>query len=201
MSTSVITLMEYELKSFPNLDNLTGIPKTEFDEHLKLYKGYVTNVNMLRTKIRELTDTGKAGSVEFSELIRRLGFEYNGMRLHELYFENLTGDSTEPGKTLKMLIEASFGSWEEWVDGFKKIASMRGVGWAILYKDPVTGFLSNHWISMHEEGHPAGFIPVLVCDCWEHAWTAYLKPTERGKYVEDFFANIDWEVVEKRVGM
>ena len=198
MSANTITLMEYDLKSFSNLDNLMDIPKTELDEHLKLYKGYVSNVNMLRTKIRELTDAGKVGTMEFSELVRRLGFEYNGMRLHELYFENLTGDSIEPGDTLKTLIEESFGSWEAWVGEFKTMALMRGVGWVILYKDPVTGFLSNHWIGMHEEGHPAGFMPVLVCDCWEHAWTAYLKPPERRKYVEDFFANIDWHVVEKR---
>ena len=201
MSTNVLTLMEYELKTFPNLDNLLGIPKTEISEHLKLYKGYVTNVNLMREKIKELTDSGMAGTMEFSELVRRLGFEYNGMRLHELYFENLTGEKMEPGKTIKMLIQESFGSFEEWVDAFKKMATMRGVGWVILYKDPVTSFLSNHWISMHEDGHPAGFIPVLVMDCWEHAWTAYLKPTERGLYVEDFFACIDWEEVEKRIGM
>ena len=201
MSTHVITLMEYDLKSFPNLDNLKSIPKTEFDEHLKLYKGYVTNVNMLRTKIMELASDECADTVEFSELVRRLGFEYNGMRLHELYFENLKGEGIEPGDTFKMLIEESFGSWDTWVYEFKKMALIRGVGWVILYKDPVTGFLSNHWIGMHEEGHPAGFMPILVCDCWEHAWTAYLKPTERGKYVEDFFANIDWQVVEKRISI
>jgi Fe-Mn family superoxide dismutase len=193
--------MEYDLKSFPNLDTLTDIPKAEFDEHLKLYKGYVTNVNILRTKIKELANEENAGTVEFSELARRLGFEYNGMRLHELYFENLTGSGLEPGEDLKIIIEESFGSWEAWVTEFKKMALIRGVGWVVLYKDPVTGFLSNHWIGMHEDGHPTGFIPILVCDCWEHAWTAYLKPTERGKYVEDFFANIDWQVMDKRIKM
>jgi Fe-Mn family superoxide dismutase len=201
MSNHTVTLPEYTVKSFPHLDHLKYIPNAEFIEHLKLYKGYVTALNILRIKTRELADEGKAGTPEFSELVRRLGFEYNGMRLHELYFENLTGLADMPGEAFMKAIKESFGTWEEWVDEFKKMAAMRGVGWVILYKDPATGFLSTHWIGMHEEGHPVGFTPILVCDCWEHAWTGYLKPTERAKYVEDFFVSIDWRVVEKRLGM
>ena len=198
MSTLTETRVKYLPKTFPGLTKLQGITQTEVDEHLKLYLGYVTNTNLLRENIARIVEEGMAGSVEFSELVRRLGFEINGMRLHELYFENLGGGS-KPGTDFKVAIEEAFGCWENWEIEFRKIASMRGVGWAILYKDPKTGFLGNHWIGLHEEGHPAGFTPILVMDVWEHAWTAYLKPTERGRYIDDFFANINWKAVEGRL--
>ncbi len=198
MATLTETRVKYVPRTFPDLKKLRGISQTEVDEHLKLYLGYVTNTNLLREKIGGIVEEGTAGSVEFSELVRRIGFEYNGMRLHELYFENLGGDS-QPGTNFKVAIDEAFGCWENWEVEFRKIAAMRGVGWAILYKDPVTGFLSNHWIGLHEEGHPAGFVPILVMDVWEHAWTAYLKPTERGRYIDDFFANINWKAVESRL--
>lgn len=198
MSPLLETLTKYVPKTFPGLNKLHGITQTEIDEHLKLYGGYVTNTNLLREKIAGIVEKGEAGSTEFSELVRRLGFEYNGMRLHELYFENLGGRAA-PGPAVKADIEEAFGCWENFEIEFRKIAAMRGVGWAILYKDPETGFLSNHWIGLHEEGHPAGFTPLLVMDVWEHAWTAYLKPTERGRYIDDFFANINWKTVEDRL--
>lgn len=198
MSTVTETRAKYGSQTFPGLNKLRGITQAEIDEHLKLYLGYVTNTNLLRENIARIVEEGMAGSVEFSELVRRLGFEYNGMRLHELYFENIGGDS-KPSTDLKAVIEEAFGCWENWEVEFRKIAAMRGVGWAILYKDPKTGFLSNHWIGLHEEGHPAGFQPLLVMDVWEHAWTAYLKPTERGRYIDDFFANINWKTVESRL--
>jgi Fe-Mn family superoxide dismutase len=200
MSTLTETLVKYEAKTFPKLATLRGITQTEIEEHLKLYKGYVNNANLLREKIRHMVESGGTDQPEFSELSRRLGFEINGMRCHELYFGNLAGGTGEPGKILKTAVEESFGSWENWVTEFRKTAAIRGVGWVILYKDPETDLLSNHWIGMHEEGHPIGFTPLLVCDVWEHAWTAYLKPTERAKYIDDFFRNIDWDVVEKRLG-
>lgn len=201
MSPVLTATAKYEPKTFPHLRGLKGITPVQIEEHLKLYGGYVNNTNILREKIARIVDAGEAGSVEFSELVRRLGFEYNGMRCHELYFDNLTGTPVEASRGLKAAIEESFGGWASWEIEFRKIAAMRGVGWVILYKDPETGYLSNHWIGLHEEGHPCGFIPVLVMDVWEHAWTAYLKPTERGKYIDDFFSNINWEAVGGRLGL
>jgi Fe-Mn family superoxide dismutase len=199
MSSTTETLIKYEAKTFSALAGLKGITPVEIEEHLKLYKGYVNNVNLLREKIGKLLEKGETDTPEFSELSRRVGFEINGMRCHELYFGNLSGQTSTPGGHIKSAVEESFGTWAKWELEFRKLAAMRGVGWVILYKDPETGHLSNHWIGMHEEGHPVGFVPILVCDVWEHAWTGYLKPTERGKYVEDFFKNINWEAVEKRL--
>jgi Fe-Mn family superoxide dismutase len=191
---------KFTVHTFPNLDNLKNITPIEIEEHIKLYGGYVQNCNILREKIMQMTTSGQAGTPEWAELVRRLGFEYNGVRLHELYFENLSGTAAAPTIALKETLESAFDGWENFQTHFLKMAAMRGVGWTILYMDPVTGCLNVHWINLHEDGHPAGFTPLLVMDCWEHAWTAYLKPTERAKYIEDFWSNIDWAVVEKRLG-
>src|SRR5262249_27710742 len=133
---------------------------------------------------------------------RRLGFEYNGMVLHELYFGNLKAQATpEPdGKSaFKKAAVECFGSFEAWKNDFVSVGEMRGVGWAICYADQGTGFVSNHWINEHETGHVAGFKPVLVMDVWEHAFLLDYKPADRPKYIEAFFSNLDWNVVEKRL--
>ena len=139
----------------------------------------------------------------YSELTRRLGFEYNGMVLHEYYFENLmkgggTGDPATGSKFVKAA-EAAFGSYDVWKADFVGIGKMRGVGWAICYENPANGRLSNHWITLHETGNVAGFSPILVMDVWEHAYLLDYKPAERPKYIEDFFTNIDWNEVTKRI--
>jgi Fe-Mn family superoxide dismutase len=138
----------------------------------------------------------------YSELNRRLGFEYNGMVLHEYYFENLKrGGTGDPDRTSQFFKTAasSFSSYDIWKADFVGIGKMRGVGWAICYENPSNGLLSNHWITLHETGNVAGFNPILVMDVWEHAFLLDYKPAERGKYIEAFFSNIDWSIVEKRL--
>jgi Fe-Mn family superoxide dismutase len=76
---------------------------------------------------------------------------------------------------------------------------MRGVGWAIAYQDPKTGRISNHWITLHEDGNVAGYKPILVMDVWEHAFLLDYKPADRPKYIEAFFANVDWKAAESRL--
>jgi Fe-Mn family superoxide dismutase len=195
------TQTPYVAKDFSHLKGLRGISDQTLDTHLALYAGYVKATNALNARLAELTDAGQPGSAEYAELKRRLGFEYNGMRLHELYFENLTSGSSRlrPNTRLARAIAGSFGSVERWREDFSKIGTMRGVGWAVLFQDPVTRKLSNHWITLHEEGNVAGFIPVLVMDVWEHAWLLDYKPGERARYVEAFFSNIDWSVVNRRL--
>lgn len=189
----------YEEKKF-NLSGLNGISDKQLEIHFGLYGGYVKNTNLVNEQIAELTAAGKGGTPVYAELKRRLGFEYNGMRLHEYYFGNLASSPTElsSGSTLNAAIESMYGSFDNWKSDFVKVGSMRGVGWAMLYKDPMNGNLSNHWITLHEEGHPAGFAPILVMDVWEHAFMVDYKPAERGKYIEAFFSNVDWAAVESR---
>jgi Fe-Mn family superoxide dismutase len=173
--------------------------------HFKLYEGYVKATNDLTGRISEFLADGKVDQDEmpaYSELTRRLGFEYNGMVLHEYYFDNMMKSGTgEPDKTsaFRKAAEQSFGSYDIWRADFVGIGKMRGVGWAICYQDPTNGRLSNHWITLHQIGNVAGFTPVLVMDVWEHAFLLDYKPAERPKYIEAFFSNIDWNAVNKRL--
>ena len=193
----------YKARQF-NLSGLKGISDETLELHFKLYEGYVKETNNLTEKIWQFIQDGKVDQEEmpaYSELTRRLGFEYNGMVLHEYYFENLkkgigTGEPDRSSKFLKAA-EASFGSYDIWKADFESIGKMRGVGWAICYENPANNRVSNHWISLHETGNVAGFNPILVMDVWEHAYLLDFK-TERPKYIEAFFSNIDWSAVEGR---
>ncbi len=194
----------YREQSFGHLKGLAGISDRQIAEHLALYAGYVRQVNRLNEELAELRlrGRGNASHPEFAELTRRLGFEYNGMILHEYYFSGLrpAADVMPPqdSKLANALTEA-FGSVDQWQIAFKAIAAMRGVGWVILFQDPVTKQLSDHWISVHQNGVPAGFKPLLVMDVWEHAFMRDYRATERALYIDAFFRNIDWEMVERRL--
>jgi Fe-Mn family superoxide dismutase len=195
----------YKEQRFDHLHGLDGISDEQIREHLQLYAGYVKQVNRLNEQLAELRGRGEASGAnpEFAELTRRLGFEYNGMILHEYYFENLRrADTPKPSgnSALGRALTASFGGVDPWLADFHAIGEMRGIGWVILFEDPVNDRLTNHWISLHQEGIPAGFKPLLVMDVWEHAFMRDYKATEKKKYVEAFFRNIDWTLVELRLG-
>jgi len=200
----MIATEPYRPKQF-NLSGLKGISDQTLEMHFKLYEGYVKETNTLNEKIAEFLKDGKVDQEEmplYSELKRRLGFEFNGMLLHEYYFENLKkGGGAEPARSSAFVnaAESSFGSYEIWKADFVGVGKMRGVGWAMCYEQPETGRLSNHWISLHQTGEVAGFNPVLVMDVWEHAFLLDYKPAERPKYIEAFFSNIDWSAVEGRI--
>ncbi|MBK6315973.1 MAG: superoxide dismutase [Blastocatellia bacterium] len=184
-----------------NLSGLNGITDKQLEQHYKLYAGYVANTNKLNEQLAELIKAGDTLSPKFGELTRRMGFEYNGMRLHEYYFENMTSSSgtLEAGSKLGTALAGCFGDIETWRTDFTSIGKMRGVGWAVLALDPLSGKLSNHWITLHEEGNVVGFAPILVMDVWEHAYTVDYLPTERAKYIDAFCSNIDWSVCEGRL--
>jgi Fe-Mn family superoxide dismutase len=194
-------MQSYKAKTFSNLKNLKGVTDLEIEEHLKLYTGYINNSNKLIELLNDKIAKNDFEGPQFSELVRRIGFEFNGLRLHELYFENLNGKAGDENKApkLKKMIEKNFGNLEDFKNYFLKVAAIRGTGWALLCQNCDNEYLSVHWINDHENGHVAGFEPIVVMDCWEHAWTAYLKPTERAKYIEDFWANIDWKICEERL--
>lgn len=192
----------YEARPYPHLKGLKGISDDVLASHYKLYEGYVKRTNALTEKLEGMAKEGRALGSDpvYAELTRRLGFEYNGVVLHEYYFENLTPNATAaPGGKLKAAIESSFGSYDIWLADFKAVATMPGIGWAAMYQDPRTGWLSNHWITLHETNNPAGFQPILIMDAWEHAFIPDYKPFERAKYVDAYFQNIDWAAVEKRL--
>jgi Fe-Mn family superoxide dismutase len=191
--------MPYTAKDYNYLIGLEGFSETLLKNHFTLYQGYVTNTNKVMDILSEMAKGGKIGTPEYAELKRRLGWEFNGMRLHELYFENLGGKGvySKNGKLGKKFIE-DFGSYENWEADFKGVATMRGIGWTILYQDPVSGKLINQWVNEHDVGHPAGCTPLLILDVFEHAFMIDYG-LKRADYIASFFKNIKWEAVEGRL--
>lgn len=194
----------YTAKTF-DLSGLEGISDKTLEMHFGLYGGYVKNTNILNEQLAEMARAGVGADKMpvYSELKRRLGFEYNGMVLHEYYFENMKkggGGDPDSGSAFAKAAASTFGSYDTWKADFANTGKLRGIGWAICFRDPASGALSNHWISDHEIGNIAGYNPVLVMDVWEHAYLLDYKPSERPKYIEAFMANVDWSVVNGRMG-
>jgi len=191
--------MAYTAKDYSSLIGMKGFSETLLNNHFTLYQGYVTNTNKLLDTLATMLKDDKAGTPEYAELKRRMGFEFNGMRLHEYYFENLGGKGAldKSGKLGKKLAE-EFGSYEDWEKDFRATAAMRGIGWTILYQDNLTGRLINQWINEHETGHPAGCAPILVLDVFEHAFMIDYG-LKRADYIAAFFNNINWSAAEARL--
>jgi len=192
--------MTYAVRDFNKLLGTEGFSDTLLKNHFTLYQGYVTNTNKLMESLGQMAKEGKASTPEFAEMKRRLGWEFNGMRLHEYYFENLgdQGNLDRTGKLFKKISE-DFGSYEAWEKEFKSVGTMRGIGWAILYQDNLTKKLINFWINEHDVGHPGGCSPILILDVFEHAFMIDYG-LKRADYIEAFFRNIDWKATEKRLG-
>lgn len=191
--------MPYTAKDYAKLLGMAGFGETLLKNHFTLYQGYVTNSNKVLDTLDQMVKDGKAATPEFAELKRRLGWEFNGMRLHELYFENLGGKDglNKEGKLGKKMAE-SFGSVENWEKDFRATSVMRGIGWVVLYQDTASGRLMNFWINEHDTAHPAGCAPLLVLDVFEHAFMIEYG-LKRADYIEAFFKNINWAAVESRV--
>ncbi len=190
--------MAYTAKDYSALIGMPGFSETLLKNHFTLYQGYVTNTNKLLDTLGGLLKDDKAGTSEYAELKRRLGWEFDGMRLHEYYFENLGGKSPlDPDGPLAKKLTEAFGSVEAWEKDFRATGAMRGIGWAVLYQDPVTGGLADFWINEHDAGHPAGATPLLVMDVFEHAFMLDYG-LKRPDYLAAFFKNIHWGKVEER---
>ena len=180
---------DYKPRKF-KLSGLDGISDQTLEAHFSLYEGYVKNTNLLNDQIMEMIQDNEMAGKDpvYAELTRHLGFEYGGMILHEYYFENLAAKSkAAPSNQLKEAFKTSFGGFDKWKKAFVAVGEIRGVGWAILYQDPATERLSNHWVALHQDGVPSGFKPILVMDVWEHAFVVDYTPSGRAKYIEAFF--------------
>ena len=187
----------FTTKTF-ELGELEGISPKTIEEHLKLYKGYVTNTNLIFNKLQELKSEPEKNAYILAELQRRLGFEFGGMRNHEYYFSSLSGGSKEinkEGALYKKIVE-DWGSFETFLEHFKFVAMTRGIGWSMLYFDKNSDKLIISWLDEQHIGHLAGASLVLCLDMWEHSYYLDYIPSEKKKYIEAFFANLNWEVIE-----
>lgn len=173
---------------------MKAFSRSLLEMHFKLYEGYVKNANVLLAKI-EQTDPA---SYEFGALKRRVGWEIDGIRLHELYFENLGGSGApNPQSSLSLALIKQFGSLEKWKSDFIATGMMRGIGWSVLYYEPESGRLLNQWINEHDVGHLAGGSPILIMDVFEHAYMPQFQ-LDKKKYIDAFFQNIEWKAAETR---
>lgn len=192
-------MKKFEAKKF-NIPPLKGISEKTVEEHLKLYQGYVTHSNLVLEKIAELSEEAEENMGLISGLQRRFGFEFNGMRNHEIYFASLENGPKPRAEDdhLHKAITKEFGSFEKWLNYFKTMATIRGIGWAILYYDPYSKRLLNAWVDEQHLGQLSGCSPILALDMWEHAFVADYSPSGKKDYINDFFENLNWGVIEKK---
>lgn len=192
--------MTYTARSF-NLPELKGLSKQQLDVHLKLYEGYVKHTNLIMEKIASLSEQDKeSNTFIIQELRRRLGFEFDGMRMHEYYFEQFEGGSEDIESDSPLRIEAAkkYGSWDAFVAHVKDVAGTRGIGWVVTYFDPKGRTMHTAWVDDHQLGQLAGLPILLAVDLWEHAYMVDYVPSEKTRYIDAFLENVSWPQVERR---
>lgn len=180
------------------IPELKGISAKTIEEHIKLYQGYVKHANLIIEKIAELSKDAEANAYTLGEIQRRFGFEFDGMKNHEYYFEQLEGGASQDIASFKTAIEEEWESFDAWLARFKAVAMTRGIGWAILSYDKANDRLVNSWIDEQHLGQLNGTDIILALDMWEHSYMLDVPPSEKKKYVEAFFENLNWGVIEKR---
>ncbi len=191
-------MKKFEEQKF-EIGELKGISSKNIEEHLKLYAGYVKFTNLILDKIAEYMADSEKNAYVLGELQRRFSFEFNGMRNHEYYFRSLeSGPKPLPEDSeLKKKIESQAPSFEAWLAGFKSIALTRGIGWTMLYYDKQTDQLVHAWVDEQHLGQLNGLQLILGIDMWEHAYVYDYPTSEKKKYVEAFFENLNWGIIEK----
>lgn len=190
--------MTYNIKDYNRLIGMKGFSEALLKNHFTLYQGYVTNTNKLADILGQMLKDGKTAAPEYAEIKRRFGWEFNGMRLHEYYFENLGGNGLDRTGRLAKKLEMNFGSIDAWEKDFKSTGAMRGIGWVVLYHDPGGDRMFNVWINEHDIAHLSGCTPLLVMDVFEHAYMTDYQ-LKRADYIEAFFANINSTVLDNRL--
>lgn len=187
----------YQEQSF-SIGELQGISTKTIEEHTKLYAGYVKHTNLILEKSTEYALDAEKNAYALAELQRRFSFEFNGMRNHECYFRLLEGGAQSLSNTSALFteIEKTWGSFDAWLTRFKAIAMTRGIGWAMLYYDPTSQTLVHAWVDEQHLGQLNGAELIIGLDMWEHSYMLDYAPSEKKKYIEAFFANLNWSVAE-----
>lgn len=198
LSGPKVQVSAYKAKNYYHLLGMKGFSNPLLTQHFKLYEGYVAQTNLLQEKMAALIDANLVKSTEYAGIKKMFAFEYDGMKLHEFYFENLGGKSSiNIQSNLYKKIVQDFGSFDKWKADFQATGLLRGIGWVILYFDALDNRLVNAWIESHEKGHLVHANMLLVMDVWEHAYiTEY--GLSKADYIEAFFSNIQWNIVVNR---
>lgn len=191
--------MQYEAKTF-NVPEMDGISKKSVEEHLGLYQGYVKNFNAISSQLGEYAKDSEKNAHALSELIRRRSFEFGGMRLHEYYFPQFEGGAKalNPDGKLAVQFTKEYMKVEHVVPYLTAIGNMRGPGWAMLWWDAYGQQLLAGFVGEQHLGHFATLPIVLALDVWEHAYILDYGAAGKGKYIDAFFKNLNWSVIEQR---
>jgi Fe-Mn family superoxide dismutase len=190
----------YTVQTF-DLPDLEGLSEKQVKAHLGLYEGYVKHTNLLREQIHDLESLDKEKyAYAIMELRRRLGFEFDGMRMHEYYFTQFEGgpNSIDASSALVSALTEKYGSFENFISHLTTLGMTRGIGWTVLYHDPKGKTVHTAWVGDHELGQLAGLPVILAMDMWEHAFMVDYLPSEKKQYIEAFLKNTNWKVVESR---
>ncbi|MEK7604363.1 MAG: Fe-Mn family superoxide dismutase [Patescibacteria group bacterium] len=194
--------MTYTAKAF-NLPTLSGISEKQIKVHLALYEGYVKHVNLMAETLHGYASYGdkatEGDKYAITELRRRFAFEFDGMRMHEYYFEQFEAGATAANQNspLASVATEKYGA-AGLVGHIKEVAGSRGIGWVVVYYDPTVKVLHTTFVADHEVGQLAGLPIILVLDLWEHAYMVDYVPAEKKNYIDAFFANLNWSVAEAR---
>lgn len=190
----------YQEKIF-NLPQLSGISEDQVKVHLGLYAGYVKHVNLILDTLQSFSQDQNANPYVTAEVRRRFAFEFDGMRMHEYYFEQFEGGAVaqNPASALAAVATKKYGSYENLIAHIKQVAGTRGIGWVVTYYDGVADTLCTVFVADHELGQLSSLPIVLALDLWEHAYMVDYKPADKPKYIDAFFANLNWSVVENRL--
>ena len=191
--------MNYEAQSF-SIPELDGISAESIKQHIGLYEGYVKNFNAISALLPEYAKDSEKHAHALSELIRRRSFEFDGMRLHEHYFTQFEGGAKalDESSVFGQQVAKEYMKAEHLVPYMKAIANMRGPGWAILYWDPQASQFLAGFVGEQHQGHFATLPIILALDVWEHSFLLDYGAAGKGKYIDAFFKNLNWGVVEKR---
>lgn len=191
--------MKYEVRKF-DLPELKGLSKKQIDLHLSLYEGYVKHSNLIMEKLAEMREKDAEGNAyAMAEIRRRFGFEFDGMRMHEYYFEQFEGGNQgNPESALAKAAAERYGSGEQFLAHIREVAGTRGIGWVVVYYDQIGKTLHTAWVNDHEIGQLGGCPVILALDLWEHAYMVDYMPAQKKDYIDAFFDNLNWNVCEAR---
>jgi Fe-Mn family superoxide dismutase len=192
-------IIMYQAINYAYLLGIPGLSNQLLTNHFTLYQGYVTNTNKLLEILQGYLATNEVTTPQYAGLKRHFGWEFNGMRLHELYFSNLTKSNMmlKEDSPLAVAIKKDFGSIEKWQEDFKATGNIRGIGWSVLCYDIIGKQLIDVWVNEHNLNTLLFCQPLLVMDVWEHAYTLDYG-IQRPDYINAFFKIINWDIVEQR---
>lgn len=179
--------------------SLKGISERLIRSHWENnYGGAVKALNTVRGLLAQALKDANAPAYVYNGLKREQLFRTGSVSLHELYFANLGGDGKAPAN-LRTRIAGSFGTYDAWESEFRKIGQGLGggSGWVVLAYNHRLKLLENYWMADHSTSAPET-TPLLVMDMYEHAYHMDYGASA-AKYIDAFFANIQWDAVARRI--